>query len=261
MISNIHFLIIAIIVFGIVISSFINWIRDKENRRNSFFSLAQILLSVIFGLCNLMAGINPQYLAQEIMPELKDIIQENIKLNEQIDDLEGANRELTIQNDKLNEQIDNWEETKNIDQSNQKADMKNVNLLEGAYFNQSESNSFWGFTDVDGGKDNAGVVHGKGFIYVGNYYHVGYRTYRINGLYETITGTIAIPFEKRDTTGKCSVRILDEDDSILYSGKEITGGVDPQEFDIDVTGIDKIKFEFIITEGSMEVGVYDVIAH
>lgn len=51
-------------------------------------------------------------------------------------------------------------------------------------------------------------------------------------------------FIVRDTTGKCSARILDEDDNILYSGEEITGGVDPQEFDSDVTGIDKIKFEF-----------------
>lgn len=256
MTSNILFLVVGIFVLGIVALSFIYWRKSKDNRINGFLSLAGILLSAIFGLCSIVAWINPQFLTQGVMPETADLYAQIDSLEDEKKHLQEENKRLLNENNELSEQINDMESVQNTEEKREK-----INLLENPYFDQSESNSFIGFADVDGGKDNGGVIHGKGFIYIGDYYQVGYRTYELNSLYKTIKGTIALPFDNRDTKGKCSVRILDENENILYSGEEITGGADSQEFDINVEGIDKIKFEFIITEGSIQVGVYDVMAY
>lgn len=266
--SRILYFVVGTCIIIIVICSFVCWRKSKENKFTSFFSLAEILLSASVGLCSLVAGINPQIIVKVVMPEFDQIIQENIDLEVKNNSLSVENNSLKEENDDLRaknseliEQIENMESAVVAEDNREKDDTESVNLLEMTYFDQSDSNTFRGFKDVDGGKDNAEVIHGKGFIYIGDHYYVGHRTYKLNGLYETVTGTIALPFDERDTKAKCTVRILDEKENVLYSGEEITGGVDPQKFEIDVNGVDEIKFEFITTEGTIQVGVYDVRAN
>lgn len=178
-----------------------------------------------------------------------------------IEELEEENDTLEKENASLNVKIENSNDVKTGQTETQTVNNQSVNLLETDYLNQSKGSTFKGIVDVEGDKDNVGTIHSKGFVYDGDSYYMGYRTYALNSKYESVSGVIAIPFDSRDTEGKCTVRITDENDNQLYQSQEITGGVQPQEFEVDVSGVEELTFEFITTEGSIQVGVYDVKVH
>lgn len=178
-----------------------------------------------------------------------------------IEELEVENGTLEKENSSLNIKTENSNEVKTGESEIQAVNSQSVNLLETDYLNQSKGSTFKGIVDVERDKDNVGTIRGKGFVYDGDHYYIGYRTYALNSMYESVSGVIAIPFDSRDTEGKCTVRITDGNDNQLYQSQEITGGVQPQEFEIDVSGVEKLTFEFITTEGSTQVGVYDIKAY
>ena len=125
MTSRILFLVVGIFVLGIVSLSFIYWRKSKENRIPGFFSLAGILLSAIFGLCNMLAWINPQFLTQGVMPESAGVYAQIDFLEDEKKHLQEENKRLLNENSKLNEQINHMESVQNIEGKREK-----INLLE-----------------------------------------------------------------------------------------------------------------------------------
>ena len=132
MTSNILFLVVGIFVLGIVALSFIYWRKSKDNRINGFLSLAGILLSAIFGLCSIVAWINPQFLTQGVMPETADLYAQIDSLEDEKKHLQEENKRLLNENNELSEQINDMESVQNTEEKREK-----INLLENPYFDQS----------------------------------------------------------------------------------------------------------------------------
>lgn len=221
-----------------------------------------VVASIVTGIFTYKAG--AEKVEQRIDNQISQVVEVNNGdvdaaveyLISRIEELEEENDTLEKENASLNVKNEN-----NNDVKTGAKETQTVNLLETDYLNQSKGNTFEGIVDVEGDKDNIGTIHSNGFVYEGDYYYMGYRTYALNSMYESVRGVIAIPFDSRDTEGKCTVRITDEKDNQLYQSQEITGGVQPQEFEVDVSGVEELTFEFITTEGSIQVGVYDVTAN
>ena len=221
-----------------------------------------VIIAIITGTLGYKAGC--ESVEQRIENQVSQVVEVNNGdadaavdyLVDRVEELEGIIETYEKQKTSSNTEIEDTNDVEIIEKEDQ-----SINLLETDYFAQSEGSTFEGIVDVEGDKDNIGEVHSKGFVYDGDHYYMGYRTYSLNKKYESIRGTIALPFTSRDTTGKCTVRITDENDNQLYQSNEITSGVKPQEFEFDVSGVDEITFEFIATEGSIQVGVYDVMVN
>ncbi len=105
------------------------------------------------------------------------------------------------------------------------------------YFNKSGI-SFE--TCDDGGKDNVGVQHSTGVAIRGR---TGEITYLLNGKYRMFKGTVGLCYSGRDTEDyEHGIKIYG-DGKLLYSSPSFTGGVKPEDFNIDITGVLELKIE------------------
>ncbi len=101
----------------------------------------------------------------------------------------------------------------------------------------------------DDGKDNLGNVHNSGM-------YLGYGTvqYLLNGQYSRFKGTVGISYSKRNTSSKNRFKICG-DGKLLYSSSIMTGGVMPENFDIDISGVLNLTLE--AESGDPRLQIYD----
>jgi|GEM_PF-659625 len=102
----------------------------------------------------------------------------------------------------------------------------------------------WGENDVD----NTGKSYSNGLVfyqYVPGYSrdqtHSQYTQFVLNNKYKKFKGTIVLLKNYYDTPLKSNVKIYG-DENVLFTG-EITSGVLPIDFDVDVSGVLKLKIE------------------
>lgn len=87
------------------------------------------------------------------------------------------------------------------------------------------------------GQDNAGNYHNSGMS-MGK----GNIQYLLNGRYSSFKGTVGISYEIRNATYKNRFKVYG-DGKLLYTSPQLTGGVMPADFDIDVTGVLNLTIE------------------
>ncbi len=68
----------------------------------------------------------------------------------------------------------------------------------------------------------------------------GSQTYLLDGKYDGLSGVFYLRQEERDTQAKASLSIFG-DGRPLWSCYDMTGGIRPVEFNIDVSGVDELK--------------------
>lgn len=67
--------------------------------------------------------------------------------------------------------------------------------------------------------------------------------YIIDGQYSKFKGRLIVPYELRTTTYTGYIQVFG-DDKLLYTSPTMTGGVEPVDFEVDITGVLKLKLEF-----------------
>lgn len=99
-----------------------------------------------------------------------------------------------------------------------------------------------GFGEMqDGGKDNTGAVHSTG---VNCNRNTGEVEYLLNGKYRKLSGIVGLSYSGRDTRSNYGIKIYG-DSKLLYSSPDFTGGVEPESFNVNITGVLKLKIERI----------------
>lgn len=116
------------------------------------------------------------------------------------------------------------------------SDKPSILLKDLDYFNSSESSG--AFSTVNTIQDNLG----NSYYDVVKLYGREWNEYRINGQYSSLKGVVALPYESRATSRKFWFKVYG-DGNLLYTSPELTGGIDPIPFDIDITGVLTLKIE------------------
>jgi len=102
------------------------------------------------------------------------------------------------------------------------------------YFHQSRS-----WFKVEFPKDNLGNTYTEGLTHYGS---TASRDYILDGKYSRMRGTFILRYRSRSTSGKYMLKIYG-DDKLLYSFSEMTAGVRPVEFEVDLTGVLQMRIE------------------
>jgi len=92
-------------------------------------------------------------------------------------------------------------------------------------------------------KDNLGRTYNYGYIKA---YKDGFVEYKLNGEISRLTGTYFVPYKDRSTKHEGMLKIWG-DGKLLYTSPEMTGGVEPIEVDVDLTGVLTLKIEMSST--------------
>lgn len=100
---------------------------------------------------------------------------------------------------------------------------------------------------IEKSKDNLGQEH-KNIFYSSRYQKGGYITYRLFGKYVQLTGLCFLNYEHRSYNADGRYLIYG-DDVLLYDSGKMEKGMDPIQFEINITGVDKLK---IVYEGKSE---------
>lgn len=87
-------------------------------------------------------------------------------------------------------------------------------------------------------KDNVGNVHSSGIETWGE----GKVEYLLNGKYRRFSGTIGLPYDRRDDKAETLIKIYG-DGKLLYTSPIMKAGVVPAKFDIDISGVLNLKIE------------------
>lgn len=131
-----------------------------------------------------------------------------------------------------------WEgKTQSIYIGSHKSDKPAVWLQELDYFTGND------LRVRDNVKDNMGnnrqeTISGNG--YTGEFDN----TYLINGQYSAISGTLFQIYDERSTEGERASKLkIYGDGDLLYSA-EVRGGVEPVDFQVDITGVMELRVEF-----------------
>jgi len=88
-------------------------------------------------------------------------------------------------------------------------------------------------------KDNMGNTYHDAIL-LG--YGKGFEEYKINGRYEKMKGRMVLGHEDKSKKGTTWVKIYG-DGNLLYTSPEFTGGVEPVDFEVDLTGVLTLKIE------------------
>lgn len=89
---------------------------------------------------------------------------------------------------------------------------------------------------------------GEDYEHALNFYHYSssddtYITYKVSAGYRKLTGVVFIGFNRRSHEKTRYIEIYG-DDILLYTSPAMSKGVEPAEFSIDITGVDKIRISF-----------------
>lgn len=106
-------------------------------------------------------------------------------------------------------------------------------------------------------KDNTGKTYQDGILFNG----FGYEglqsqssiTYLLNQKYKRFKATYVLPYENKDDDNKLVIRIYG-DDEILYTSSEMKKGSNPENIDLDVSNVIKLKIECYNGWGSDKYG-------
>lgn len=124
--------------------------------------------------------------------------------------------------------------------------LKDLDYFEGHGWSTTE-NSTWADSEV---KDNLGKVRSNAIS--GDISN----TYKINGQYSKITGTLFSNYRSRDNSYKYHFKIYG-DGELLYSA-DMAGGIEPIDFSVDLTGVLELK---VVLDGSWTTfGYYYAVA-
>jgi len=100
-------------------------------------------------------------------------------------------------------------------------------------------------------KDNLGTSY-RNILYGRD---EGWIIYKLGGEYSTLSGKAFLAFNSRSTTMIGHIEIYG-DNALLYISRDFTAAVEPEEFSIDVSGVNQLKFVFIETKRSAYTGVF-----
>lgn len=81
--------------------------------------------------------------------------------------------------------------------------------------------------------------------------------YYLNGQYTKFSGTFVIPFDTRNSDDYYNIYFFNEDEQ-FYKSIDLTAGVLPVPFEVNVTNLDKIKIKIIRTQkksGNSSIGI------
>lgn len=106
---------------------------------------------------------------------------------------------------------------------------------------------------INSGKDNIGNTHNSGISIEGRR---GSTEYLLNGKYRRFTGVIGVPYNYRNDKYEGIIKIYG-DNKLLYTSPVMTAGVQPTNFNIDVTGVLNLKIEREDTYVGHYVCIYD----
>lgn len=125
-------------------------------------------------------------------------------------------------------------------------------LEEMDYFNRNigETNK-WRNWQISKDKDSTGASYDHGILGELYYDNEQYIEYLLNQKYKNFKGKIALHFDTRSTKEELKVQIYG-DDKLIYTSPTITGGVLPVDFNVDVTGVIKLKIKFLGTSAGEE---------
>lgn len=85
----------------------------------------------------------------------------------------------------------------------------------------------------------------------------GWEEYLINDEYVKITGTVLLDYGSRNNNG--GYLVIYGDDRVLFTSDTMKAGANPQDFEVDIRGIEKLKVEFIT--GDDYWGIANVMLH
>lgn len=103
------------------------------------------------------------------------------------------------------------------------------------------------FITLSSDKDNLGqartnCIIGKSYMASGTSDDYWNNTYRLNGQYRIITGTLYQRYDHRSYESKGSVKIYG-DGNLLYEA-EMSKGIDPIDFSVDIQGVLELRIEY-----------------
>jgi len=91
-------------------------------------------------------------------------------------------------------------------------------------------------------KDNLGNTYTEGLTNYHGYTSGGKREYVLDGKYRRMKGKFILNYSDRSSSGEYFLKIYG-DEKLLYSFSEMTAGVRPAEFDVDLTGVLQLRIE------------------
>jgi hypothetical protein len=125
-------------------------------------------------------------------------------------------------------------------------------------FNHKSSGfSSWEVCDNNSFKDSTGNFCNRAI----NIFTCGssssYTDYLINKKYSKIKGKFILSFDSRSSEYNGNIKIYG-DNKLLYTSAVMTGGELPIDFDVDITGVEKLKLEVNNDGGDNNYGLVDV---
>ena len=71
--------------------------------------------------------------------------------------------------------------------------------------------------------------------------------YKLGGGYKSLSGTVFLDYDARSTESIQHIEIYGDTD-LLFTSIDFTAMVEPESFDIDVSGVNQLKFLFVVTK-------------
>lgn len=141
----------------------------------------------------------------------------------------------------------------NQDLQNKKTDLTErmpIFISDLDYFDMSGNISINRFSEM---KDNFENKYSSNISFQG-WFDAKYVEYLLNYKYSTFTGVVALPYEKRDSSYGAYFKILG-DGILLFESERVTRGSRPQEFSLDISGIEILRVEYEGTD--VTAALYD----
>lgn len=130
-----------------------------------------------------------------------------------------------------------------------------IYLSDMEWFNASDSDG--GFIAYDSVKDNYGNIYANGLG--GNYSgSEHFEEYALNSSYTEMNGRVVLDYDARTQTSDDVYLWIYADGNLVYQSQPVTAGCDPQDFTIDLTGVNKLK---VVIRGRNMLRLVDCILY
>lgn len=142
---------------------------------------------------------------------------------------------------KISEALDKpvtWEgRTKSVYIGKHESTTPAVMLADLDYFNSKGE-----FKNKDSVKDNMGKTYYDA-VAIGSGGWDKFEEYKINGNYSKIKGRVIVEYEDRSRQTYASMVKIYGDGKLLYRSPEMRGSVEPEDFEVDLTGVLTLRIE------------------
>lgn len=157
----------------------------------------------------------------------------------------------------------NWDgKTNSVFLGTYQGSKSSVHITELDYFNYQEDKDYrWWSWNSSVDKDNTGKQYSKGTSFSPSYYLTAgkhYFEYLINQKYSRIKGTFVLNYKYRDVNRPAVLKLYG-DDKLIYTSNEMKAGVLPIGFDVDITGVIKLRLEVEYTNDSYDYSEFSVV--